>query len=116
MDGKQVIAGSTIRNVARVLDAGSTAAEVRERIALCIPVCNAIQNAHQKGIIHRDIKLSNILVAGWAREIARDRDRASMKPWRRPKPVLGSFPVASTVTTGWSAEIVPRLVSGGGRR
>ena len=31
-------------------------------IALFIQVCQAIQHAHQKGIIHRDIKPSNILV------------------------------------------------------
>jgi non-specific serine/threonine protein kinase/serine/threonine-protein kinase len=36
---------------------------VDERIALFIPVCQAIQHAHQKGIIHRDIKPSNVLVA-----------------------------------------------------
>jgi eukaryotic-like serine/threonine-protein kinase len=35
----------------------------RERLDLFIQVCQAIQHAHQKGIIHRDIKPSNILVA-----------------------------------------------------
>jgi serine/threonine protein kinase/tetratricopeptide (TPR) repeat protein len=35
----------------------------RERLEIFIPVCQAIQHAHQKGIIHRDIKPSNILVA-----------------------------------------------------
>ncbi len=35
---------------------------VQERLALFIKVCQAIQHAHQKGIIHRDIKPSNILV------------------------------------------------------
>src|ERR1043165_904468 len=33
-----------------------------ERLKLFILVCQAIQHAHQKGIIHRDIKPSNILV------------------------------------------------------
>ena len=35
----------------------------RERLQLFIPVCRAIQHAHQKGIIHRDLKPSNVLVA-----------------------------------------------------
>ena len=34
----------------------------RDRLDLFIKVCQAIQHAHQKGIIHRDIKPSNILV------------------------------------------------------
>src|SRR3954468_17576337 len=35
----------------------------RERLELAIPVCQAVQHAHQKGIIHRDIKPSNVLIA-----------------------------------------------------
>lgn len=74
-------------SIARVLDMGSTAAgqpyfvmelvhgipfteycdknrlSLRERLELFVPVCHAIQHAHQKGIIHRDLKPSNILVA-----------------------------------------------------
>jgi serine/threonine protein kinase len=35
----------------------------RERLDLFIKVCQAVQHAHQKGIIHHDLKPSNILVA-----------------------------------------------------
>ncbi len=83
---RQALALMDHPNIARVYDAGTTAAglpyfvmelvdgipitnycdlkdlTVTQRLELFIPVCQAIQHAHQKGIIHRDIKPSNILV------------------------------------------------------
>jgi WD40 repeat protein/serine/threonine protein kinase len=83
---RQALAVMDHPNVAKVFDAGATPAgrpyfvmehvsgepitdyadrhnlTIRQRLELFIPVCEAIQHAHHKGIIHRDVKPSNILV------------------------------------------------------
>jgi len=83
---RQALAMMDHANIAKILDAGVTDTgrpyfvmelvrgikiteycdqnqlPTKERLDLFIKVCQAIQHAHQKGIIHRDIKPSNILV------------------------------------------------------
>jgi serine/threonine protein kinase/tetratricopeptide (TPR) repeat protein len=83
---RQALAMMDHPNIAKVLDAGTTETgrpyfimelvrgikitdycdqnnlPTQDRLDLFIQVCQAIQHAHQKGIIHRDIKPSNILV------------------------------------------------------
>jgi serine/threonine protein kinase/tetratricopeptide (TPR) repeat protein len=83
---RQALALTDHANIARVLDAGATETgrpyfvmelvkgipihdycdknnlSTRERLRLFLPVCSAVQHAHQRGIIHRDLKPGNILV------------------------------------------------------
>jgi tetratricopeptide (TPR) repeat protein/tRNA A-37 threonylcarbamoyl transferase component Bud32 len=103
---RQALALMDHANIARVYDAGATSTglpyfvmeyvdgvpitrycdserlNLKERIALFIPVCRAIQHAHQKGIIHRDIKPSNVLVG---------------KPEGKPTPKVIDFGLAKAL-------------------
>ena len=84
---RQALALMDHPNIAKVLDAGTTStgrpyfvmelvkglpitrycdeshATLVERLQLFVSVCQAVQHAHQKGVIHRDLKPSNVMIA-----------------------------------------------------
>ncbi|HAB19961.1 MAG TPA: hypothetical protein DCE44_26460 [Verrucomicrobiales bacterium] len=61
--GRPYFVMELVRGVKMTDYCNQTQLSVPERLKLFIQVCQAIQHAHQKGIIHRDIKPSNIIVA-----------------------------------------------------
>lgn len=58
---------------------------VNDRLTLFLTVCQAVQHAHQKGVIHRDLKPSNILIADDdGRRVAKIIDFGIAKAMREP--------------------------------
>jgi len=62
-DGRPFFAMELVRGVPITDYCDDRRLTVRERLELLVPVCHAVQHAHQKGIIHRDLKPSNVLMA-----------------------------------------------------
>jgi tRNA A-37 threonylcarbamoyl transferase component Bud32 len=106
---RQALALMDYPNIAKIFDAGATESgrpyfvmelirglkiteycdrqslTTEERLNLFVQVCQAVQHAHQKGIIHRDIKPSNILV--------------TMAPDGAALPMVIDFGIAKATTT-----------------
>ena len=109
-------------NIARILDAGRTVdglpylvmdfiegapitehcrsngLGLRQRIELMLDVADAVQHAHQRGVIHRDLKPANILVSQQAQA-------DGLKPVCRPR-VL-DFGIAKPIPEMWGASDSP---------
>jgi serine/threonine protein kinase/WD40 repeat protein/tetratricopeptide (TPR) repeat protein len=62
-DGRPYFVMELVRGVPITRFCDDSRLTARERLELFVPVCVAVQHAHQKGIIHRDLKPSNVLVA-----------------------------------------------------
>jgi serine/threonine protein kinase/WD40 repeat protein/tetratricopeptide (TPR) repeat protein len=116
---RQALALMDHPNIARVLDGGTTSTgrpyfvmelvkgvpitrycdehqlTLTERLALFVPVCQAVQHAHQKGIIHRDLKPSNVLVTLYD---------------GKPVPKIIDFGVAKATATNTAAKLTERTL------
>ncbi len=120
---RQALALMDHPNIAKVFDAGTTDGlpyfvmelvkgipitkfcderrlTTRERLELAIPVCQAVQHAHQKGIIHRDLKPSNVLIALYD---------------GKPVPKVIDFGVAKATGPRLTDQTLVHRVRGGGR-
>lgn len=108
---RQVLALMDHPGIAKVFDAGATAhgrpffamelvhgepitrycdahsLSIRQRLELFAQACDAVQHAHQKGVIHRDIKPSNVLVSG-------KPDRGSAQPEEATRVKIIDFGIA----------------------
>lgn len=118
---RQALAVMDHPNIAKVHDAGTTDAgrpyfvmelvrgvsitrycdqerlSPQQRLELFIPVCQAVQHAHQKGVIHRDLKPSNIIIAMYD---------------GRPVPKVIDFGVAKAVGQKFSEQSVHTELGG----
>lgn len=106
---RQTLARMSHPSIAHIIDAGTTESgrpyfameyvpgipltrycdqhrlSIADRLALFLQICDAVQHAHQKGVIHRDLKPGNLLVA--------DLDG-------KPVPKVIDFGIAKAVTLG----------------
>jgi tetratricopeptide (TPR) repeat protein len=119
---RQALALMDHPNIARVLDAGvwggapyfamelvegvpitrhcdDRKLTLHQRLELFVPVCEAVQHAHQKGVIHRDVKPSNVLVAEYdGRPVPKVIDFGVAK-------AVGAKLTDDTVRTGFGAVV-----------
>jgi serine/threonine protein kinase len=127
---RQALAWMDHPNIAKVFDAGATETgrpyfvmelcrgdpiteycdknklSIDQRLELFVQVCQAVQHAHQKGIIHRDIKPSNVLVT-----TVDGRPQAKVIDFGIAKAIEGKLTDRTLFTEGWQLIGTPQYMS-----
>jgi serine/threonine protein kinase len=127
---RQILATLDHPNIARMLDGGTTEdgrpyfvmeyiigrplteycdahrLSINDRLRLFLPVCAAVQHAHQKLIVHRDLKPSNILVTSTE---GRGEGKGDGKEAGIPK--LLDFGIAKLLDPGLSPIAITRTMT-----
>ncbi|HEY9792265.1 MAG TPA: serine/threonine-protein kinase [Candidatus Obscuribacterales bacterium] len=97
VDGEQAyfvmeyVAGSSL---ATILDNGPL--PLTRALSICVQICSALIAAHEKGILHRDIKPDNVVVSTDATEC----DTVKLLDFGMLKIIQSDMPVDSLTTTG----------------
>jgi serine/threonine-protein kinase len=102
-------------------DPGQRSLELRKLLRRFTDVCNAIEYAHSRGVLHRDIKPGNIivgrhgetLVVDWGLARAQGKDtEASDEPLLRPSSASGSSETLPGSALGTPAYMSPEQARG----
>jgi serine/threonine protein kinase len=92
-------------------DAGARSLELHKLLRRFTDVCNAIQYAHDRGVLHRDIKPGNIIVGKHGETLVIDWGLAKPIGQAEPAAVGGERPLAPSSASG-SAETLPGSAMG----
>ncbi len=114
----KLLTGRTLADVVRELPAGPPArATLFDLLEIGLKICDALAFAHQKGVVHGDVKPENVMVdrfgqvylVDWGAAVSSTQSRA---PERRDEPVSTSFEQDASNVIGTLAYLSPEQAVG----
>jgi serine/threonine-protein kinase len=107
----RLIRGQSLRDAIREYHGagGRSPARLRELLGRLVQVCQAVEYAHSRGVIHRDLKPDNIMLGPFGEALAVDWGLAKMSGW----PVGEEF--RETALVPWDADGSDSLMPGRAR-